>query len=129
MMEIKKIGKPECKIIRKELELALGAALEDLGLKADFGNMTFSGNKVTTKLTVSVADYNAQKEEFDNACYKYGLTPENYRDSFESNGERYELVGIKPRSHKYPFVGKRASDGKKYKFGKFILSQLLDNAA
>lgn len=125
--KIQKIGKPECKLIRRLAQTALNDALKEFGLKAELGNMTFRGSNVTSKLTVSVESYDADKEEFRANCYKYGLTATDFGAEFTSQGETYKLVGIKPRSRKYPFVGERV-DGKKYKFTKHIVSQIVKAA-
>lgn len=126
---IKKIGKKECKILRDELAVALGAVLEDFGLSAKIGNMTFTGDTVSFKTTVAVDGYDGDREEFRANCYKYGLSATHFGAEFTSQGETYELVGIKPRSRKFPFVGKSKSSGKKYKFGKFVATRLLEAAA
>lgn len=123
--KITKIGKPECKIVRRLVEKAINEALEEFGLSVDTGNMTFTGDTVSFKTTVSVDGYDADEKEFNRACYNFGLEPKHRGMYFQSNGESYELIAIKPRSRKYPFVGRR-TDGKKYKFGKFIIRQLLE---
>lgn len=122
---ITKIGKDQCKLLRKEVTAALEKTLAEFGLKAELGNMTYNGQTVSTKLTIAVAEYDKQTEEFNNHCWKFGLTADNFGDLFESNGKQYQLVGIKPRSHKYPFIGERVSDRKKFKFSKHILGQVL----
>jgi len=85
--------------------------------------MTFRGSNVTTKLTVALTSHDPAKEEFRANCYKYGLTATDFGREFTSQGETYTLCGIKPRSRKYPFIGRRI-DGKQYKFSKHILDQL-----
>lgn len=125
-MTIEKIGRPECKIIREAVDLALKEALAELGLKATTGNMTFDGEKVTTKLTISVADYDADETEFKKGCWKFDLKPTDFGRKFESNGEVYTICGLKPRSHKYPIIGRRA-DGKKYKFPARVVRMQLAN--
>lgn len=115
-MEIKYIGRPECKIIREHLEVALGAALEDLGLKADLGNMTYDGSKVSFKTTIILADVDVAKEEFEKNCFLYDLKKSDYGMQFVSQGETFELCGIKPRAKKFPLVAKNVRTGKRYKF-------------
>ena len=123
---MKKIGREECKLLRKVVESRLREALADFELNVDIGNMTFSGDTVSFKTTLAVADYNADVEDLKKYGWKYGLDETHFGSKFSSNGETYELVTIKPRSKKYPFIGRRLSDGKQYKFGRFILSEVLD---
>jgi hypothetical protein len=126
MSKIEKIGKPECRIIRETVTAALNEALAEFGLKANLGNMTYSGSNVTSKLTVSVADYNADEEEFKKGCWKYNLKPSDFGRKFESNGDTFTLCGLKPRSRKYPFLGRRG-DGKKYKFPASVVTKQLND--
>lgn len=126
---MERIGKPECKIIREKVETAMREALAELGLKVKTGNMTFDGETVSFKTTVSLESFDADKKDLGLYGYKYGLGEEDYLREFTSNGgEVYELLTIKPRSRKYPFVGRRKSDGKRFKFGRYILGQFKDAA-
>jgi len=125
-MSINKIGKEECKVIRATVNEALAAALEELGVKASIGNMTYTGDTVSFKTTVSVDGYNADETEFKKGCWKYDLKPADYGRKFENNGEVFTICGLKPRSRKYPIIGRRA-DGKKFKFpARVVAKQLAD---
>lgn len=115
-MEIKYIGRPECKIIRKEAVEALNKALADLGLQGSLGNMTYDGSKVSAKLTITLAGVDVAKEEFEKHCYLYDLKKSDYGMQFVSQGETFELCGIKPRARKFPLVAKNVRTGKRFKF-------------
>lgn len=125
-MTIEKIGRDECKMIREIVNATLADALGELGLKASIGNMTFDGETVTTKLTVAIADYNAGEAEFKKGCWKFDLNKSDFGRKFESNGEVFTICGLKPRSRKYPVLGKRA-DGKVFKFPAARVRMLLAN--
>ena len=45
----------------------------------------------------------------------YGLGTDDLGKPFVIRGERYEIVGLKPKSHKFPILG-RNRNGKVYKF-------------
>ncbi len=54
----------------------------------------------------------------------FGLSGEDYERSFVSQGERYRLVALKPRSPKYPVIGV-TSEGRRFKFPREVLKNLI----
>lgn len=124
--KIKQIGRDECKMIRELVNMALEDALSDLGLKASIGNMTFDYETVSSKLTIAIEEYDAGKSDFMKGCWKFDLNKSDFGRKFESNGEVFTICGLKPRSRKYPILGKRA-DGKVFKFPANRVRMLLAN--
>jgi hypothetical protein len=144
-MTIKTIDAAACRLLREELEMALGAVTDNNpGLTIKVGSMTYAGNYATIKLEVAIVDEegNAQTKEASDfidytAMGAYDtLTPDHLWDWVMLHGERYQLIGCKPRSRKYPILGKRA-DGKIFKLpvatvcaaikgGKSLLERLND---
>jgi hypothetical protein len=122
MNKITSINPEACKQIRKLVNDKLAEALQELGLKVELGNMTYSSDKVSTKLTVLLADTDSMQIDFalqaQATCFLYGLKPEDYKKRFESNGAMYELVAIKPRRSKYPFVARKVGSNTMYRFPK-----------
>jgi hypothetical protein len=57
----------------------------------------------------------------------HGLSADDLGKPFVSRGEHYEIVGLKPKSHKFPILG-RHCDGKVYKFPAESVKQGLDSA-
>jgi hypothetical protein len=52
------------------------------------------------------------------------LTEKDARKIFSANGQPYIFMGIKPSSKKYPFVVKRVSDGKMFKYPSYFSTQI-----
>jgi hypothetical protein len=75
---------------------------------------------VNLKIEFAEVGKNGLAESKEAADFKalakfYGLNADDLGRHFVSRGERYEIVGLKPKSHKFPILG-RNHDGKIYKF-------------
>jgi len=57
-------------------------------------------------------------------AFLWGLKPGARGAIFQAQGEEFELVGAKPRSPKYPFIGRRLKDNKQFKFGTYVAGQI-----
>jgi hypothetical protein len=103
--------------VRAKMNQAL-ALLEEVGVHAEVGHMSFESDRATVKVQISVigeggevvtqeaADYDRYREMYD--------LPE-LGSEFVDRGETYTITGFKPRSTKYPVLVTRA-DGKRFKF-------------
>lgn len=95
-------------------------ALKDLaekhGLSVSFkgGRYSASGCKITVEFSKINDDGTVETSEMVSLRRDY---PDLVGKSFKSVGNTYEIVGYKPRSPKYPFIGKN-SNGTMYTFGK-----------
>jgi len=58
----------------------------------------------------------AEETNFKRDCIYYGLKPEDWGAEYKSGGNVYTICGIRPSAKKYPIIGKRSYDGKKFKF-------------
>jgi hypothetical protein len=126
-MELNKIERKTCTLLRPEVEAALAELAEKYGLKIHAGNASFNDSAVTFKLELALQGYDRDKDEFMSVCQFYDLKPEDYGREFRSRGQTYRLVGINSRSPKYCFMGERA-DGKRFKFTESIKRQLTAGA-
>lgn len=128
MSKIKNFSKPTLTKFRKEFSDAVKDLEKEYGVKIDLGNIRFTNEQFTTKLTTTiVGDGDAEeikaKKVIETYGFRYNLTVEDYGKTFSVNGNIYTFVGLKPRSPKYPVIGKNAS-GKLYKFGSDVLKRL-----
>jgi hypothetical protein len=84
------------------------------------GNGSFTENNITFKLEVSAIKngevLSREAEDFKMFATVYGLKAEDFGKSFKSNGHTFKIVGLKPKSGKYPVLAER-EDGRKFKFG------------
>jgi hypothetical protein len=55
-------------------------------------------------------------EDFKLYCHRYNLTPDDLGKEFSICADTYIIEGCKPRSSKYPILGKNVKTGKVYKF-------------
>jgi len=106
--------------LRKELNLVLAKFGDESGLMLTLGNIRFApdGSTMHTRLDAHV------KGKLSTESVQLGQTPALMKvlkaagisDTFVSPGnQEITLIDYRPRSHKYPFIGKR-KDGKTFKF-------------
>ncbi len=112
------------RMIREELEHLINAGLsdsvpihEDLIGSVKVGSCIYGDGHATFKVEVTQKGGKTKKaSDFDTYCHRYGLKPEDMGKEFESNGETFVICGLKPRSSKYPILGKSKENGSTYKF-------------
>lgn len=111
---------------RNTFENAVKSMEAHYGVKLELGNITFTENQFTTKLTVTnVGDTSTSLEEvkFGTLCTKYGFNKSDYNRTLVVNGKRFKLVGFKPRATSYPCIVENQNG--RYKMGTFIVKNNL----
>lgn len=99
--------------VLKGLEDELGVTFS--GGNGHYDSATFS---LKIKATVDSVDGNARTPEmiaFETQAFMFGFEKSDLGKTFKHGGELMEIVGLKPRSKKYPVLGKN-SRGKVFKF-------------
>lgn len=119
-MKIETFDRPTLKLIRKEIDEALALVTKKYGVAFQGGNIRYDTESFKMRITGTLPNKNGKAEpvevkDFKSHCFIYGMTPKDLGRYFMTNGVTYKLVGLKPKSHKYPFVGERY-DGKRFKF-------------
>ena len=119
--EIREINKNLLAELRREID---GLLLEvgkkyDLNLKV--GNASYSSTYFTLKVEGSIVAEEGvattrEQLDFKDYAESHGLSPDDLFKTFETNGEAYEIVGLKPRSKKYPIIARVVGTEKRYKF-------------
>ena len=108
-----------CKVIREEMEAVL--ATLDLGVHFEVGRMTYGANGITAKVTVShIGDdgtaMTPDRQAFIDCATRLGLVASDLdREFIDHTGDTWKVVGMKPKSHKYPILVENAR-GKVFKF-------------
>ena len=107
----------------RELRLAIDEALAQVGLEYDCtiaieGGMRFDdslcrGKIVARDLKEDGSEVDPDREDFIKKAENYGLKPSDFGRKFQSQGQWYEIVGLKSTRPKYPM---NIATGKKYKF-------------
>ena len=88
--------------VEKEIE-------EELNIKFKVGNISYSNEYATIKLEASDIGENGEalsKEaiSFQKLAEFYGLKASDLGKTFKVMGNTYKIVGLKPRSKKYPIL-------------------------
>ena len=132
-MKISNIDSPALTMIRKALEPALQAMGEQYGITLTVGRGSYGGETGTLKIELATLGENGEAEttaakEFKQYAGMVGLEPTDLGRRFVSNGEEYEVSGLKLRNRKYPVLATKVSNGKVYKFTAMVVRlRLLDS--
>ena len=92
------------------------------GVKFKIGNASYDSRAGNATFKLEVANIvggivkTKEVSAFELNAKFYGLEPTDLGCKFSFNGELYKIVGLKPRSRKYPILGENIVTGKSYKF-------------
>lgn len=103
-----------CREVRADIEAALKvvAAKHGVELAVSAGSFSPTDYRVRVELSAALTEGgSAAQEAFTRYAPRFGAKAADFGRIVTVLGVRYELVGIMPKSHKYPFLGKRVSDG------------------
>jgi len=109
--------RPTLREVREDIKEALKSVEEKHGIKFTFGSIRFDDSKMNTRLVAHVGTDTSDiaKKEWDEYCTRFGLGLHMFGKSFRSAGDVFTIVGIKPKSPKYPVIAMN-NKGMKYKF-------------
>jgi len=118
MKKVTSFDRQNIRQINSEIESAIKSIAEKYGLEVKLGSTRFTNSNFTTKLqvaTVGEGGITMSKEATDFNRYKSYLGIKmDLGQEFVRNGNTYTIIGLKPRSTKYPVLAK-CTDGKTYK--------------
>lgn len=115
---------------RKNVEEVLDACKEALELVAEeYGvllqrkHCTYQYNEVPIAFKLIIPEraedgeaIDPKETEFRKYAGRFGLDPNFYGETFKTYSGSFEVCGIKPKSRKYPVLGKNLINGKVFKF-------------
>ena len=116
-MKIDQLDRQTLEIVRAKMDEAL-APLEEIGIHAKTGHISYQDQNATVKVEISVIGDGGEivtKTALDYDRYREMRGLPERGSTFTSRGTLYTITGFKPRSRKYPVIATRA-DGKAYKF-------------
>lgn len=125
-MAITKFTPAVCKKLRTDIDRDLAALGEKHGLKIHAGNASYTENSVTFKVECLLDGFDKQADDFGKSCFLFDLSEDAYGKHFKFRGQTYALVGLKPRSPKYPIIGARA--GNRYKLPEEAVASLQEKS-
>ena len=131
-MIITRINRQVCRRLADVMETTLNE-MEIEGIAIKVGNATFCSDNATFKIEVAVKSDDGDdgvvktREASDWPIYAsgYGLPRDGIGKVISISGEKLEIVGIKPKSKKFPILCKRLSDGKIYKYPVRVIKEAL----
>ena len=116
-MKISQLDRQTLQIVSIKMDQAL-AALEEIGIHARTGHISYQDQNATVKVEISVMGENGEvvtKEQTDYDLYREMRGLPERGTQFTSRGTLYTITGFRPRSRKYPVMATRM-DGKTFKF-------------
>jgi len=120
-----KFEKKDIGEIRKDIDNALKVVSKKHGITFKIGTIRFESANFRTKLECicngSVKAGNGEnliiRKEWDDNCWKWNLKPEDFGKEFTvAFGSTYKVCGCRPKSGRYPILGKNIKTNKVYKF-------------
>lgn len=125
-MKIDRFNRANARTLSEAVIEAVQPVAEKFGVQIKQGNGSFTPTDYKIKLICAVQSTDGTYETPERTDFKqfapiYGVTASDIDMEFKWNGEKYKLIGIKPRSKKFPFIGQRVEDGRKFKFGADIV--------
>jgi hypothetical protein len=130
-MKIQSIDKGTCKAMRDPLTLALRTFAAEHGLDVQVGTMKYSGTEIRMQVTLTTRAADGTPIDLDREYLRVhgqvlGLPANAFGVEFSDGvGQTYRIVGLAPRSRKYPVVCQRLSDGKRLRFQTFTVRAYL----
>ena len=104
--------------LQEKIITQLGPLAEELGITITPAKSQYSSSQATIGLKVEITtddDLSPEERLFQETAPLFGLTSADYHRIFQSGGETFRLVALKPRNRKYPLIGENAR-GTHYKF-------------
>jgi hypothetical protein len=119
-MKITEMNNDSLRLIRTAMQSALDKAAKEYGISIRVGSCSYSDSSARFKVEVATVGSRGvvqSKTRSDFALYatRFGLKKSDLGRTITSRGERFEIVGLKVKSSRYPVLGKRLSDGKLFK--------------
>lgn len=104
-----------------EAQEALEKVASKHGVSVSYKGARFSSANATIKFEIATVgrggEVNTREvESFKRSARRYGFEPEDLGSEFTVRGETFKIVGLNTRAHKYPIVGERVTDGRRFKF-------------
>ena len=104
--------------LQEKIIAQLGPLAEELGITVSAGKSQFSPSHANIGLSIEIEpDDGLSPEErlFHEVAPLFGLSFTDYNREFQSGGETFRLVALKPRNRKYPIIAENAK-GTCFKF-------------
>ena len=123
---MKAVSRESLNDFRLKFQKHLDEFCQKEGLTRKFNRITYTPDSFHFKLEFLLGASSGdptveEKRLFAKNCGLLGLKPEDYGKEFESGGSIYYLVGVNPRAHKRPIVGRLKGSTKRYVFSDVVI--------
>jgi len=138
MTKLTKLDRGACHVLREAINEALSSIdFENrYGVDINVGTMSYANTgagPISTKLEIALLNADGKAETQQRIDFKKranwfaGLAPTDLdREFTDFDGTRFKIVGLKPKSRKYPIVVEDMENGKLFKFPAKRVSGALD---
>lgn len=123
--------KHNLQFVREEIDAALLEVSLRLGITLKTGNISFQAK--TCKITVNAACRGQDGEAvsphaapFKVLATEFGFKMSDLNRQFTFQGDRYQLIGLRPRAHRMPMVCQQISTGKTFHMGVDLVKMALE---
>jgi len=118
--KIKEFNRPACRILSKAVEAALAPVGKEFGVDFSYKGGNYSPANLTMKIEAAIIGADGQvksreAEDFKKMAQYYGLEADDLNKEVVLNGRRGKIIGLKPRSRKYPIIVE-VENGKMFKY-------------
>jgi len=120
MPKINEFTRKNLRELLDAMETALQEVSKEYNVNIKLGRAKFSSETFDVKFSGSLASIDGKSKtreeiDFERYAFRYGLTPEDLGKEFDFVGEKYKIIGARPRATKYPICATKG-DGKTYRF-------------
>ena len=115
-MAISNFNKSNLSGLRTDINAALAEVMKKHGISIEIGNISFSGEQFTTKLTAKTGSSTTEesaKNEWEKYATVYGMKPEWFGKKVFISGSNHTITKLLPSKRKN-IVQITSADGKKY---------------
>jgi len=131
-MAIKQFNRASCREVAEKVLAVLTPVAASFGLHVKKSPGSYTDNTYTMKIEFSTIDEEGIpktgiRRDYMFHCDYFGLKPEWLDKVFilDSTGESYKIIGLKPKSHKYPILAEDVITKKVFKFPAATIKRLL----
>lgn len=131
--QLTQFDRTSVRALAESIEQALQAVGNQYGVEIKRGSGRFDAGefKLSLHCTVLAGATERKNEndrlEFELYAYRYGLTGTDFGRTFTSGDTTYTIVGVKPKSKRFPIICERA-DGKRFKMTALTVKSHLPQA-
>jgi len=119
-MKITEMNHDSLGILRTEMQSAMHGVAKKHGVDIRIGACSYLDSNATFKVEVATVGSSGivrskTRTDFERYASMFGLKKSDLGRKITYTGERFEIVGLKVKSRRFPILAKRLSDGRVYK--------------